>query len=91
VQEFAYDDKLHSTWTFPFRREIRYEGGYVNAGYCIVSNRTNMELCWLPEHREPSDSDGMDVHGDRLAIGSWRGTLTLLDTSRLQSFGNELA
>jgi WD40 repeat protein len=74
VEEHAYNDNVHSTWVFPYR---------INYGW-IVSSRTEKRLFWLPWDRKAHDSDCMDVHGDRLAIGSWFGTLTLLDVSRLQ-------
>jgi WD40 repeat protein len=74
VEKHAYDDNVYSTWILPFDIDRN----------CILSSRTRKRLFWLPEYRSRDDSDGMDVHGDRLAIGSRFGTLTLLDMSRLQ-------
>jgi WD40 repeat protein len=75
VEEHAYEDNVHSTWVLPFN---------IDDDDWIVANRTKKRLFWLQDHRRPFDSDCMDVHGDRLAIGSMSGTLTLLDVSRLQ-------
>jgi WD40 repeat protein len=80
VENCAYDESVHSTWVFPFYYERDILG--VNDGW-IVSNRDNRRLLWLPENRRPFKGC-MDVHGDRLAIGSKEGILTLLDMSRLQ-------
>jgi WD40 repeat protein len=75
VEEHAYDDNVHSNWVFPF---------YIKSYEWVVSSSTERRLFWLPDYRRPYNSDGLDVHGNRLAIGSMDGTLTLLDMSRLQ-------
>jgi WD40 repeat protein len=74
VQEHPYNDNVHATW-LPFNIEDQW----------IVSSRNKRKLFWLPWYRTPRGSACMDVHGDRLAVGSCFGTLTLLDVSCLQA------
>jgi hypothetical protein len=74
VQQLAYDENAHSAWALPLQNIYDW----------IYSRRTKTRLFWLPEYRRPCDSDCVDVHGDRLAIGSECGILTLLDSSRFQ-------
>jgi WD40 repeat protein len=81
VEECAYDESVHSTWVFPY--EIDGKWGWGKREEWIVSNRDKRRLLWLPEHRKPLEHC-MDVHGDRLAIGSKEGILTLVDMSRLK-------
>jgi WD40 repeat protein len=87
VQEYAYDEIAHSKWVLPFH----VDGDSWHYNDWIYSRRTKMRLFWLPRDRRPSNPDSMDMHGDRLAIGSLFGNFTLLDMSRLQATGNEPA
>jgi WD40 repeat protein len=68
-------DEIQSTWVLPFDIEDLL---------WITSSKSRRRLFWLPRYRAPVNSDGMDAHGDRLAIASRYGTLTLLDMSRLK-------
>jgi hypothetical protein len=74
VEEYAYNENDHSSWVLPFDIEM-------NAW--VVSARTKRRYLWLPQLRR-TIYDCMDVHEDRVAIGSMYGILTLLDMSRLQ-------
>jgi WD40 repeat protein len=79
VEEHSSDEVAHSMWVLPF--DIENRGG---KSEWIMATRNKRRLFWLPPRRTPHFTC-VDAQGDRLAIGSEFGVLTLLDTSRLQN------
>jgi hypothetical protein len=77
VEEF--DKDAHLTYVLPFGFEKEDRGRL----QWIVSTSTKGRLLYVPRGRRTGEC--MDVHGDRLAIGSNYGILTLLDMSRLRN------
>jgi hypothetical protein len=87
VENLAYNENAHPHWVLPYY----VEDHRLSDRDWVYSGRTGGRLFWLPDNRRPPNSECVDAHGDRLAIGSRYGVLTLLDMSRLQVSGNEPA
>jgi WD40 repeat protein len=77
VEEYTSDENVHSACALPFDLDD-------SGRQWIIATSTKRRLIYLPRDRS-SRYECMDVHGDRLAIASESGILTLLDMSRLQS------